>query len=80
MSLTVQFSPEAIADLCRMYDYIALHGGKNVAASYIARIHQYCLDMNIFPERGTRRDDIWKGLRIMGFERKVTITIEVISD
>jgi len=32
-----------------------------------------------FPERGTRRDDILKGLRTIGFERRVTIAFRVIK-
>jgi toxin ParE1/3/4 len=80
MSLIVLFSPEAIADLNRLYDYIAPRGGRQVAEAYIARLHQYCLDMKTFPKRGTRRDDIWRGLRMVGFERKATIAIEVTYD
>ena len=80
MSLPVQFTPEALADLARMYDHIAPRGGARVAASYVARIYQYCLDMGTFPERGARRDDIWQGLRLVGFERKATIAIEVMAD
>jgi len=80
MALPVRFSPEALADLTRMYDYIAPRGGARVAAAYVARIYQYCLDMGTFPERGARRDDIWQGLRLVGFERKATIAIEVMPD
>jgi len=80
MALPVRFSPEALADLKRMYDYIAPRGGARVAAAYVARIYQYCLDMGTFPERGARRDDIWQGLRLVGFERKATIAIEVKPD
>jgi toxin ParE1/3/4 len=56
MSLPVRFSPEAIADMQAMYDYIEPRGGKAVAAAYISRIYQYCLDMGMFPERGIKRD------------------------
>ncbi len=77
MSLPVQFTPEAIADLERMHDHIAPRGGKRVAEAHIARIYQYCLGLGTFPERGTRRDDIWQGLRLAGFERRATIAIEV---
>jgi toxin ParE1/3/4 len=30
-----------------------------------------------FPQRGTRRDDISRGLRTMGFERRATIVFQV---
>lgn len=80
MTRAVRFSPEAIADISRMYDYIALRGGERVAATYVTRIYQYCLDLEPFPERGTRRDDIWQGLRLIGFERRATIAFEVTPD
>ncbi|MDZ4366104.1 MAG: type II toxin-antitoxin system RelE/ParE family toxin [Afipia sp.] len=34
----------------------------------------------MFPERGTRRDDLSPGLRIVGFERRVTIAFVVEED
>ena len=33
--------------------------------------------LETFSERGTRRDDIRAGLRIMGFERRATIVFRV---
>jgi toxin ParE1/3/4 len=63
-----------------MYEYIAPRGGKQIAAAYVARIYRYCERLTTFPERGTRRDDIWEGLRLVGFERGATIAIEVTSD
>jgi toxin ParE1/3/4 len=33
--------------------------------------------LGVFPERGTRRDDIRPGLRTMGFERRATIIFQV---
>jgi toxin ParE1/3/4 len=33
----------------------------------------YCLGFDIASERGHRRDDVSPGLRIVGFERRVTI-------
>jgi toxin ParE1/3/4 len=80
MGLPVRFSSRAIADLRGMYDYIAPRAGDAVAAACIARIYQYCLDMEQFPERGTRRDDLWAGLRIVGFRRQATIAIELTAD
>ncbi len=34
----------------------------------------------MFPERGRRRDDIRQGLRVIGFERRVTIAFHVTDD
>ena len=33
-----------------------------------------------FPERGMRRDDLFLGLRVVGFERRVTIAFHVGAD
>ena len=68
----VVLSPEAQADLLGLYDCIAEHSGRARAIAYIGRIEKYCLGFELLGERGTRRDDIRSGLRIVGFERRVT--------
>lgn len=77
MALLVKFAPQAISDLRGIYDYIAPRGGAAVAENFVSRIYQHCLEMELFPERGTKRDDLWPGLRLVGFKRQVTIAIEV---
>jgi len=67
----------AEADLVSLYEYIAAHAGLEIAGGYIERIEAACLGLAEFPERGTRRDDIMKGLRTIGFERRVTIAFTV---
>jgi toxin ParE1/3/4 len=42
------------------------------------RIEAACMALAEFPERGTRRDDIAPGLRILGFERRVTIAFRML--
>jgi toxin ParE1/3/4 len=73
----VVFSPEAAADLLALYDYIAAQSGPARAIGYIARLEKYCLGFALLGERGTRRDDIRLGLRIVGFERRVTLAFPV---
>jgi toxin ParE1/3/4 len=70
--------PQAEADLLTLYDYIADEAGISVAAAYIDRIEAACLALEMFPERGTRRDHIRPGLRTMGFERRATIVFEIV--
>jgi toxin ParE1/3/4 len=77
MSYHVRFTPRAIADLNALHDYIAPRGGSAVADSYINRIHAFCMRLEAFPERGTRRDDLAQGLRTIGFERRATIAFLV---
>ena len=69
----VVFSPEAGDDLTSLYDYIADHAGAAVALGYIERIEVQCRGLEAFPDRGGPRDDIRPGLRLIGFERRVTI-------
>jgi toxin ParE1/3/4 len=77
MSLPVRFSSEAIIDLQEMYDYIEPRGGKTIAAAYVSSLYQYCVGLGQFPERGIKRDDLWTGLRLVGFKRQATIAIEL---
>jgi toxin ParE1/3/4 len=74
---SVVFAPEAQADLLELYNYIAEHGSPERALAYIERIETTCRNLAIFPERGTRRDDIRPGLRIIGMVRRVTIAFHV---
>jgi len=64
--------------LLELYDYISAHAGEKIAWDYICRIREACLGLADFPERGTRRDDILPGLRVIGFERRVTIAFRVL--
>jgi toxin ParE1/3/4 len=77
MSHRVRFMPRALADLNEIHDYIAPRGGATVADNYISRIHAFCMKLETFPERGTRRDDLAIGLRTLGFERRATIAFFV---
>jgi toxin ParE1/3/4 len=51
-----------------------------IAVSYIERIETYCLGFELASERGHRRDNISPGLRIVGFDRRVTIAFAVDDD
>jgi toxin ParE1/3/4 len=61
-----------------LYDYIAEASSPVIAIGYIRRIRLACFALAEFPERGARRDDILPGLRIIGFERRVTIAFRVL--
>ena len=75
----VFFAPEAQDDLQAIYDWIADATSPDTAMSYIERIEAHCLSLKHQAERGHRRDDIRPGLRIFGFERRVTIAFMVVS-
>lgn len=73
----VAFRPAAVADLDALYGHIADESGLLIAGDYVDRIEAACLSLETSPMRGTTRDDIRQGLRIMGFERRVTILFHV---
>ncbi|RAI38288.1 type II toxin-antitoxin system RelE/ParE family toxin [Rhodoplanes roseus] len=77
MPARVLFSGAARNDLNDIFDWIAAHAGPDRAIAYVRRIERQCLDLQSFPERGTRRDDVRPGLRTIGFERRVTIAFTV---
>ena len=52
----------------------------DIALGYIQRIRAFLRGFDTFPERGSRRDDIRPGLRMVGFERRVTIAFVVEGD
>ncbi len=77
MTREVIFAPEALADLFKLYDDIALDAGTGRAQSYTDQITAHCLGLMTFPERGTRRDDLRPGLRTTTFRRRVTIAFHI---
>ncbi|SMD07052.1 Plasmid stabilization system protein ParE [Fulvimarina manganoxydans] len=74
---SVVFSPEAREDLLILGDWIAERAGPATALRYLARLEAACLGLSTASERGRRRDDIRPGLRVVGFERRITIAFVV---
>ena len=73
----VIFAPEALEDLVALYDWIADAAGPATALGYIERLEAYCLGFDLASERGQARENIRPGLRVVGFERRVTIAFSV---
>lgn len=73
----VQYAPEARDDLIALYEWISAKAGAQIAIGYIERIRAYCDGFDLASERGTARDDVRPGLRIVGFERRLTIAFSV---
>ena len=76
----VGFTPEAQSDLYRLEDYIAGRSGAERASAYVDRVYAYCQSFAHFAERGTMRNDIRPGLRLIGFERRITIAFHVTDE
>lgn len=76
----VVFSLKAEAELLELYEWIAAAASADVAFGYVTRIEAFCQRLGIASERGLSRDDIRPGLRILGFERRMTIAFIVEPD
>ena len=77
MAHKIVFAPEARDDLRQIYLFIAEQAGDARALAYVERIEVYCAGFSTFPQRGLRRDDLLPGLRIVGFEQRVSIAFPV---
>lgn len=80
MTRRVTFQHAAQADLISLYEYIGERSGVARARAYVDRIEAACLALADYPERGTLRDDLRPGMRVIGFERRVAIVFSVESD
>ncbi len=80
MTREVIFAPEAREDILQLYDYIVGQAGAARALGFTERIVSYCQGFAMFPERGTQRDDLRPGLRMVGYGRRVTIAFHVLHD
>jgi toxin ParE1/3/4 len=77
MSPAVRFSARAIEDLGEIFDYLLPLAGEKAARNHVAELYAYCIGLEQFPERGTIRDDLRPGLRLVGFRRQATIAFAV---
>jgi toxin ParE1/3/4 len=76
----VIFTPLAERQIDELHGYISATANEDRADRYIGRIVEACKALNDFPLRGSQRDDILAGLRIIGFERRVTIAFMIAGD
>ncbi|MBV9218062.1 MAG: type II toxin-antitoxin system RelE/ParE family toxin [Methylobacteriaceae bacterium] len=76
----VVVAPEARNDLLRIYERIEEAAGPGIALSYIEGIEAYCLGFDLASGRNRERNDIRPGLRIVGFELRVTVAFTVDAD
>jgi plasmid stabilization system protein ParE len=73
----VVYSPRAEAQLTELLAQIALAASPEIAARYVDAIVAQCDSLSTFPRRGTRRGDLWPGLRVVGFRRRVSIAFVI---
>ena len=74
------FTPLAERHIDSLHEYIAMRASEERADGYVGRIVDFCNGLSTFPLRGTQRDDLLSGLRVTGFERRVTIAFVVTAE
>ncbi|QND50710.1 type II toxin-antitoxin system RelE/ParE family toxin [Phyllobacterium sp. 628] len=80
MEYKVVFHPRAEQELVELYDYIHTNASAERAQAFLFGIREYCLSFSTFPKRGTVRDDVMKGVRIVGYRRNLSIAFAVTKD
>lgn len=77
MNYKVVFSTACEKDLLELSAYIAGERSAVVAERFVESIISYCETFARFPMRGKGRDDLYPGLRVVGFKRKASIAFLV---
>ncbi|QKC94824.1 type II toxin-antitoxin system RelE/ParE family toxin [Mesorhizobium sp. NZP2298] len=80
MEYRIVFHPRAEAELEQLYDDIAERASPAIAWNFVVGIHDHCLGLSTFPQRGAERAEIMPGLRIVGYRRAVSIAFAVESE
>ena len=79
-SRKVSLSESAQQDLFDIEVWLEAQTSKSFARNYTDRLVDYCMRLDIASQRGTPRDDVLPGLRIVGFERRLAIAFAVHDD
>ena len=74
------FTPLAERHIDSLHEYIAMHASEERADGCVGRIVDFCNGLSTFPLRETQRGDLLSGLRVTGFERRVTIAFIVTAE
>jgi plasmid stabilization system protein ParE len=80
MIYKVRLLSEAEDDLFELHRYISRKSSAAIAENYVARIKAFLTGFDQFPHRGTVREDKRRGLRIVGFERRISVAFVVAGD
>jgi toxin ParE1/3/4 len=73
----VRFADEALDDLGRIFAELLPVAGERIARGFVGRLEAACLSLAAFPERGSRREHVRPGLRMIGYRRQATIAFAV---
>ncbi len=79
-SYQVVFSPESQEQIADLYRYIEAASSPQIALDYTDALLRFCEGMEVFPERGTPRDDIRYGLRTTNYRGSAIIAYVILGD
>jgi len=77
MIYRVVFTPEARNQFDELYQYLVAAADDEIARRFVNGIIDHAATLSEFPERGTPRDDLRRGLRTIPWRRRVTIAFMV---
>ena len=77
MTWRVTFSRRAQLQLLALNQRLVLLAGEKVADDYTDAIAAFCQSLTIFPQRGTRRDDLRPELRVTNYRKRTVIAFAV---
>lgn len=80
MRYRVVFSPEADAHLVNIYRYIADNASPAIGKRFTDAIVDHSEAFGNFPQRGSKREDLRPGVRVVGYRRRVAIAFTVGED
>jgi toxin ParE1/3/4 len=76
----ISVGPRAAADIRNIGRYIAYLGAPRTARSYVNRLYDFVMRLDLATERGIDRNGIRQGLRIIPFENSATLALLVKAD
>ncbi len=78
----VVLDPAAVDDIAAIRDHVAGAASRTLADGFVSRLLDHVDGFALAPRRGTARDDLRPGLRVVGWRRAVTIAfwVEEASD
>ena len=77
---TVRIEDEALEQLIDLAKHIATQATPQIATSFTDKVLDHAKGLDLFPYRGTERDDIRPGLRTISYRKRVTIAFTIDDD
>lgn len=69
----VVFSRRARAQIIGIRGYLSVKADEETGERLVSALIDRCLELDVFPDRGTPHDELGEGVRTIPFQRKATI-------